>query len=94
MTAIESGYPTYAVPDDAEEDAASATRAAAHVSFVPRATSEPNHAGMGFAISPAKTDVKPRIRSCQWDKIMDKVELGQFKDPEGHVMGVVKPLNV
>jgi predicted enzyme related to lactoylglutathione lyase len=27
------------------------------------------------------------------EKIMDMVELGQFKDPEGHVVGVVKPLN-
>jgi predicted enzyme related to lactoylglutathione lyase len=27
------------------------------------------------------------------EKIMDTVELGQFKDPEGHVIGVVKPLN-
>jgi predicted enzyme related to lactoylglutathione lyase len=24
------------------------------------------------------------------EKIMDQVELGQFKDPEGHVIGVVK----
>jgi hypothetical protein len=24
------------------------------------------------------------------EKIMDMVELGQFKDPEGHVIGVVK----
>jgi uncharacterized protein len=27
------------------------------------------------------------------EKIMDTVELGQFKDPEGHVIGVVKPVN-
>jgi predicted enzyme related to lactoylglutathione lyase len=26
------------------------------------------------------------------EKIMDQVELGQFKDPEGHVIGVVKAL--
>jgi len=26
------------------------------------------------------------------ETIMDTVELGQFKDPEGHVIGVVKPL--
>jgi predicted enzyme related to lactoylglutathione lyase len=26
------------------------------------------------------------------EKIMDQIELGQFKDPEGHVIGVVKPL--
>ena len=26
------------------------------------------------------------------ETIMDMVELGQFKDPEGHVVGVVKPL--
>jgi uncharacterized protein len=26
------------------------------------------------------------------EKIMDQVELGQFKDPEGHLVGVVKPL--
>ena len=28
------------------------------------------------------------------EKIMDMVELGQFKDPEGHVIGVVKPLDM
>lgn len=26
------------------------------------------------------------------EKIMDLVELGQFTDPEGHLVGVVKPL--
>jgi predicted enzyme related to lactoylglutathione lyase len=26
------------------------------------------------------------------EKIMDMVELGQFKDPEGHMIGVVKPV--
>jgi predicted enzyme related to lactoylglutathione lyase len=25
------------------------------------------------------------------EKIMDSLELGQFKDPEGHVIGLVKP---
>jgi hypothetical protein len=25
------------------------------------------------------------------EKIMDSIELGQFKDPEGHVIGLVKP---
>jgi predicted enzyme related to lactoylglutathione lyase len=25
------------------------------------------------------------------EKIMDTIELGQFKDPEGHVIGLVKP---
>ena len=28
------------------------------------------------------------------EKIMDMIELGQFKDPEGHVIGVVKPVNM
>ena len=28
------------------------------------------------------------------EEIMDMVELGQFKDPEGHVIGVVKPLDM
>jgi predicted enzyme related to lactoylglutathione lyase len=27
------------------------------------------------------------------DKVMDVVELGQFTDPEGHMVGVVKPLS-
>ncbi len=27
------------------------------------------------------------------DKIMDQVELGQFADPEGHVIGVVKTIS-
>ncbi len=26
------------------------------------------------------------------ETIMDMIEIGQFKDPEGHVIGVVKPL--
>ena len=26
------------------------------------------------------------------EKVMDQVELGQFNDPEGHLIGVVKPL--
>lgn len=26
------------------------------------------------------------------EKVMDQVELGLFKDPEGHVIGVVKPV--
>ena len=28
------------------------------------------------------------------EKIMDMIELGQFKDPEGHVIGVVKPVDM
>jgi len=28
------------------------------------------------------------------EKIMDMIELGQFKDPEGHLIGVVKPLQM
>ena len=28
------------------------------------------------------------------EKIMDMIELGQFKDPEGHAIGVVKPLDM
>ena len=28
------------------------------------------------------------------EKIMDQVELGHFKDPEGHLIGVVKPLQM
>ena len=28
------------------------------------------------------------------ERIMDMIELGQFKDPEGHVIGVVKPVNM
>jgi predicted enzyme related to lactoylglutathione lyase len=28
------------------------------------------------------------------EKVMDMIELGQFKDPEGHVIGVVKPLDM
>jgi predicted enzyme related to lactoylglutathione lyase len=26
------------------------------------------------------------------ETIMDQIEMGQFKDPEGHVIGVVKPI--
>ena len=28
------------------------------------------------------------------ERIMDMIEMGQFKDPEGHVIGVVKPLEM
>jgi predicted enzyme related to lactoylglutathione lyase len=28
------------------------------------------------------------------EKIMDQVELGHFKDPEGHLIGVVKPVQM
>ena len=28
------------------------------------------------------------------ERIMDMIELGQFKDPEGHVIGVVKPIDM
>ena len=28
------------------------------------------------------------------EKIMDMIELGQFKDPEGHLIGLVKPLQM
>jgi predicted enzyme related to lactoylglutathione lyase len=28
------------------------------------------------------------------ERIMDMIELGQFKDPEGHLIGVVKPLQM
>ena len=28
------------------------------------------------------------------EKIMDMIELGHFKDPEGHLVGVVKPLDM
>jgi uncharacterized protein len=28
------------------------------------------------------------------ETIMDMIELGQFKDPEGHLIGVVKPLQM
>jgi predicted enzyme related to lactoylglutathione lyase len=28
------------------------------------------------------------------EKVMDMIELGHFKDPEGHLIGVVKPLEM
>jgi uncharacterized protein len=28
------------------------------------------------------------------EKVMDMIELGNFKDPEGHLIGVVKPLEM
>ena len=28
------------------------------------------------------------------EKIMDMIELGQFKDPEGHLIGLVRPLQM
>src|SRR3989440_5099532 len=38
----------------------------------------------------AKAESLGGTRAMGPEKIMDQVELGQFKDPEGHVIGVVK----
>lgn len=38
----------------------------------------------------AKAEALGGTRVMGPEKIMDMVELGQFKDPEGHVIGVVK----
>ena len=41
------------------------------------------------ALAKAESLAGTRIRDLE--RIMDMVELGQFSDPEGHVIGVVKP---
>ncbi len=40
----------------------------------------------------AKAEQLGGTRMMGPEKIMDMVELGHFKDPEGHLIGVVKPL--
>ena len=41
----------------------------------------------------AKAESLGRTRVMGPETIMDQIELGQFAGPEGHVVGVVKPIS-